>query len=262
MSASIVPFLAKRSRIKSLTEEQLLEMEFAPYAETLRRLSFYYFHRPVLLHSSTTESGAVHRTFGVMTASEALIQFARDMKICPRLLMLSEVHEALVRLSKERQMQLRSAAGMDANRCRFLVICAELVAAKRPFCNLLASSPRPKQVLMASSSPPPRHLHPWYKAAASTHAPKCQLRGPPVAAMLSPIGGCSALTNQLLLKPIHAGGLARARALAAEAASGCYSRLPRARLAGTRVRRARKASAPVGGTSRCLGRFPRARTRE
>ena len=199
MSASFVPFLAKRSRIKSLTEEQLLEMEFAPYAETLRRLSFYYFHRPVLLHNSTTESGAVHRTFGVMTASEALIQFARDMKICPRLLMLSEVHEALVRLSKERQMQLRSAAGMDANLCRFLVICAELVAAKRPFCNLLASSPRPKQVLswppppprLVTSIPGPKQLPPRTPPSANCVGPQWLLCShPSVAALLSPTSCC------------------------------------------------------------------------
>lgn len=74
-----------RMRLAKLSDEELIDLEFANYGDMLRKISWIYLSRPTAsVEKDSTEPDSAP-SFGSLTQTSALLLFAKDMKICPLL---------------------------------------------------------------------------------------------------------------------------------------------------------------------------------
>ena len=139
--------LAGRIQVQNMTEAQAIEMQFALYAEGLRRLCYWYLNRPVRLDKKVVDQNGESRVvYARLSQSEALVQFAKDLSIIPRLLHLGEVHEALVNIHQERQQKIQLFDSVESLFINFIIQCADRISNKLPFSSILSKLGRPQQV--------------------------------------------------------------------------------------------------------------------
>ena len=74
-----------RMRLSKLTEDELLDLEFAAYGDVLRRISWLYLNRPKIAVKKDETSKDHALPFAPLMQSTALLQFAKDFNICPLL---------------------------------------------------------------------------------------------------------------------------------------------------------------------------------
>eukprot|EP00282_Hemiselmis_andersenii_P002800 CAMPEP_0114169364 /NCGR_PEP_ID=MMETSP0043_2-20121206/33523_1 /TAXON_ID=464988 /ORGANISM="Hemiselmis andersenii, Strain CCMP644" /LENGTH=499 /DNA_ID=CAMNT_0001266809 /DNA_START=148 /DNA_END=1643 /DNA_ORIENTATION=+ len=123
-----------------LSKEDSISLQFAPYAEILRRISFMYTHHPVFEPISDSAEKADQDStpsFSPMKPIDALITFARDFDIVPLMLINSEVRQAVVQAHRKRLEYLNVSVTDDRLLTDFIVVCSDMIAEKRPFRNVI-----------------------------------------------------------------------------------------------------------------------------
>ena len=130
---------------QNMTDDQSIAMQVAPYAEGLRRLCYWYFNRPIRPDRRQHEA-CTKATCKKLSQSEALIQFAKDLCIIPRLLHLSDVHEALLSIHHDRQQKIKSIESFDNIFVIFIIHCADTISKKLAFCSILSKLSGSNQV--------------------------------------------------------------------------------------------------------------------
>jgi hypothetical protein len=155
---------SKRENTK-MSEEMLIEMQFADVSEALRRLCFVYGNRYMELedHEDTgaaeleddSEHMLVYQLPNVGNAEpydsarvspSVMMAFAKDMMITPNILHQEEITQSIAETLDRRRKRAHIPASMDKTLCDFCVIISLKIMAKRPYSNVHGSATTSQKV--------------------------------------------------------------------------------------------------------------------
>lgn len=156
---------SRTPKADNISDDVLMEMQFAAVAESLRRTCFLYANRfvevqhggsgdefdddaigdeladgkqKVFMHQlPNTDAGPYD---SARVSPSVLVAIAEDMMITHHLLHPDEVKAAVVETLERRNKRAHLPATMDKTLHDFLIVCANRVMAKKPFCNVYGSA--------------------------------------------------------------------------------------------------------------------------
>jgi hypothetical protein len=153
---------AKKAPEFKMSEELQMEMQFAGVAEILRRVCFGYGNRFIEADNAGSDDDDEQATVEyrdkeakvliyqlpntdvgpydpARISPSVLIAFAEDMMITPDLLLHDEASQAVIETLDRRRRRAHLPASLDKTLYDFLLVCANKIMAKRPYCNVFGS---------------------------------------------------------------------------------------------------------------------------